>query len=152
MLGVGMTAHGDTGPVWATAVSKQESTGRAVVFRFIKEFPPSFQRSEHPDRVIIVWRYESPSGMPSQSQRDAMDRLENILDPAIRKRALGSLVLVSTGNNWREWVYYARSEKAFIAGLNEALGGQPRFPIEIHAAPDPQWSTYETFRKEVREK
>lgn len=151
MLLIAMMAHGGSGPVWATAVSKQEATGRAIVFRYMKEFEPNFQRSAHPDRVILVWNYKSPSGMPNRSEREAMDRLENMLDPVIRKRALGTLVLVSTGDNFREWIYYAKSEQAFVAALNEALAGRPRFPIEIHAGPDPQWSTYETFRKGVRE-
>lgn len=150
-LVLSVTAHAETGVVWATAVSKQESTGRAIVFRYMKEFEASFVRSAHPDRVILLWRYKSSSGMPHPMEREAMDRLENILDPVIRARGLGTLVLVSTGDNFREWIYYAKSEKAFIASLNEALAGHPQFPIEIHAAPDPKWSTYETFRSGVRE-
>jgi len=149
---IAMTTHAQKKEiVWATAVSKQESTGRAIVFRYIKEFPASFLRSAHPDRVILLWRYTSPSGMPSPQEREAMDRLENILDPVIRARALGTLVLVSTGDDFREWIYYTKSEREFIATLNKALTGHPRFPIEIHAAPDPQWSTFETFRQGVRQ-
>jgi Family of unknown function (DUF695) len=150
MIAMPMTAQCDRGAVWATAVSEKKSTGQAVVFRYIIRFEPNFRRSAYPHRVIVVWRYQSPSGMPSRTELEAMERLENALDPVIGARALGTLVLVSTGDNLREWTYYTKSEEAFLTALNEALAAQPRFPIEIHEAPDPEWSTYERFRKVVR--
>ena len=135
--------------IWATATSKQETTGRAIIFRFAKSFREGFQKASFPDRVILVWQYKSESGMPSSSEREAMDRMEDLLQPHVENSSV--LALVSTGENLREWIFYARSEEQFLASLNKALAGQQRFPIEVHAAPDPQWSSYEQFRKEVRE-
>jgi hypothetical protein len=80
-----------------------------------------------------------------------MDKLEDLLRPTVDKDRSATLVLVSTGENLREWTYYTKSESAFLSRLNEALKGQPSFPIEIHAAPDPSWSTYEQFRKGLKE-
>ena len=80
-----------------------------------------------------------------------MDRLEDLLVPVVEKQGLAMLALVSTGENLREWTYYTKSEEKFVQVLNGALAQQPRFPIEIHAAPDPEWTTYEGFRKGVRE-
>ncbi len=80
-----------------------------------------------------------------------MDRMEDLLAPLVEKSGASVLVLVSTGENLREWTFYARSEDDFFTALNKALAGQPRFPIEIHAAPDAAWYTYEQFRKGVRE-
>ena len=144
-------AHSESGRVWATAVSKNASNGRAIIFRYIKNFQTEFHRSDYPDRVILVWKYRSDSGMPSQAERQSMDRLEDLLSPVLEGPVLAALVLVSTGENRREWIYYAKSEQAFMAVLNKALTTQSRFPIEIHAAPDPAWTTYEDFRKGVRE-
>ncbi|WP_121456957.1 DUF695 domain-containing protein [Azonexus fungiphilus] len=136
---------------WATAVSKQEGTGREIVFRYAKDFREGFQRSAFPDRVILVWKYKSESGMPLPTEREAMDRMEDLLEPLVEKSGTSVLALVSTGENLREWIFYAKTEQEFLAALNKALTGQPRFPIEIHAGRDSQWSSYERFRKGVRE-
>jgi hypothetical protein len=137
--------------IWATAVSKQESTGRVIVFRYAKAFREGFQKASFPDRIILVWRYKSEKSMPVTSEREAMDRMEDLLEPLVEKSGQSILALVSTGEDLREWIFYAKSEQEFLATLNQALAGQPRFPIEVHAAPDPEWSTYERFRKGVRE-
>jgi hypothetical protein len=136
---------------WATAISKQETTGRAIIFRYAREFREGFQRSALPDRIILVWKYKSDSGMPIPSERQAMDRMEDLMEPLVEKSGVSVLALVSTGENLREWIFYAKTEKDFLAALNKALAGQPRFPIEVHTAPDPEWSSYERFRKGVRE-
>lgn len=137
--------------VWATATSTHATNGRVIIFRFVKEFRAGFKKSSLPDRVILVWRYESESGLPATAEREAMDRLEDLLAPVVEKKGFSMLTLVSTGENLREWTYYTKSEEEFLQALNNALAQQSRFPIEIHAAPDPKWLTYERFRKGVRE-
>jgi uncharacterized protein DUF695 len=137
--------------VWATATSKHLTNGRVVVFRYVRDFRTGFDKSSLPDRIILVWRYESQSGMPATAEREAMDRMEDLLGPVVEKPGFAVLALVSTGQGLREWTYYARSEQEFLEVLNHALARASRFPLEIHAAPDPQWSTYERFRKGVRE-
>ena len=108
-------------------------------------FAPQFDRATQPDRIIVVWNYQSESGMPSVNERESMDRLEDALAPSIESDGFATLALVSTGENSREWIYYTRSEDEFMDRLNAALKGAPAYPIEIHAAPDPAWSTYHEF-------
>ena len=136
---------------WATAVSKHPTANRAIVFRFVRTFPAGFSRADQPDRIILTWRYRSETGMPSMVERQQMDKLEDLLLPIVNKERIATLVLVSTGENLKEWTYYAKSESAFLSRLNEALKGDPRFPVEIHAAPDPAWTTYERFRQGMKE-
>lgn len=80
-----------------------------------------------------------------------MDRMEDRLGALVDGSGDAILALVSTGEDVREWIFYARSGEEFIAELNEALKGEPAFPFAIHAAADPNWSTYERFRRGVRE-
>ena len=87
--------------------------------------------------------------MPSKPEREAMDQMEDFLNPQVEGSSI--LALVSTGENLREWIFYATSEDQFLASLNSALAGRQRYPIEVHTAPDPEWSSYSRFRKEVRE-
>jgi hypothetical protein len=137
--------------VWATAISKHATNGREIIFRYVKDFRAGFERARLPDRVILVWRYESATGMPSTVEWEAMDRMEDLLVPLVEKPGFAMLALVSTGENLREWIYYTKSEQEFLYSLNARLHEHPRLPLEIHTAPDPQWSTYERFRKGVRE-
>ena len=136
---------------WATATSKQESTGRTIVFRYAKEFRKGFQAAKLPERVIIAWKYKSDTGMPSVEERKSMDRMEDLIARLVDNAGLSVLSLVSTGENLREWIFYVKSEQHFFGELNAALAGQPRFPIEIHVASDSTWETYRKFQNGVRE-
>jgi hypothetical protein len=137
--------------VWATAISRNESAGTAIVFRYIKEFAPGFVRGAQPIRIIITWNYEGAKGMPNADTNGRMIEMEDVLDPAVSANALSTLSLVSTGNGLKEWIYYTKSEAEFLARLNAALGPLAAFPIEIYVEKDPTWKSYETFRKGVKE-
>jgi hypothetical protein len=138
--------------VWSTAIQTRPSDQHRIIHRFRSEFGPTFQRSLYPDRVIIAWTYPSDSGMPSTAEREAMDRMEDLLEPHVEKDGLATLVLVSTGEGLREWVYYTKSREAFMAKMNEAFKGLPRFPIEVDLWADPKWERYESFKAGVQNK
>jgi hypothetical protein len=134
---------------WSTAVATRPSDGHRMVYRYRSEFNQSFKRSSFPDRVTIAWHYKSSNGMPVATEREAMDRLEDLLSPHVEQPSFSSLVIVSTGENLREWTYYTRSQQEFLAKVNEALRNAPRFPIEIDLWKDPEWKAYEDFRRSV---
>jgi hypothetical protein len=136
--------------VYATATSTNERNGRVIIFRYIQDFGPGFSRATQPDRVILVWKYHSGKGMPEVNERQRMDALEDALAPVLENDRFATLALVSTGENLREWIYYTQSQDEFLKRLNSALNGKPAFPIEIHTASDPLWTTYETFKAGVK--
>jgi len=136
--------------VWATAISRNENAGTAIVYRYIKEFRKDFARDKQPDRIIVVWRYQGEKGMPSSDERARMDELEDAL-AALQADEFSTLALVSTGDNLKEWTYYAQNEDEFFRRLNDALHAKQPFPIEIHALPDPLWTTYERFATGVKQ-
>lgn len=136
--------------VWSIAQSKNPSNGHVIVFRYISEFAPGFSRAKQATRVIILWRYQSEGGMPSQVERKQMDELEDLLQPAIEATGIATLAIVSTGEGLRDWTYYVTSEEVFFRKLNEALKSKPKFPVEIHVGPDVKWSTYEQFVQQVK--
>ena len=140
----------EDGAVWSSAVATRASDGHRIVYRYRDGFGPSFKRSEFPDRVIIVWRYKSPAGLPATVEGKSMDRFEDLLAPYVETPSVSHLVIVSTGDNLREWTYYTRSKEKFMAKMNEALRNDPRFPVEITLWTDPEWKVYEEFRKGVQ--
>jgi Family of unknown function (DUF695) len=123
---------------------------RVIIFRYINEFGPRFNRSTQPERIILAWKYQSEMGMPVLDERQRMDEMEDALETLMEKDDFSTLALVSTGENLREWTYYAKSEGEFIARLNKALAGKPKFPIEVHMATDPKWAMYEKFKAGVQ--
>jgi len=132
--------------LWATAISKNATTGRQIFWRYAKDLRPSFDRSTQPHRIIIVWKYASENGQPGPIDHGDMNRLEDALEGALKGSQVATLALVSTGENLREWTYYAQSEDSFIERFDEAVEQLPPFPIEIHTAHDPTWSMYTEFR------
>jgi hypothetical protein len=137
--------------MWATAISTNAGNGRKIIFRYAKELSPTFDRASQPIRIIIVWRYKSDRGMPNWDDHQQMNLLEDTLEPVLGEDRFATLALVSTGEDLREWTFYVKSEDEFFTRLNRALGGMPRFPIEIHTASDPTWDMYEQFKAGVRE-
>ncbi|CDG84364.1 DUF695 domain-containing protein [Janthinobacterium agaricidamnosum] len=132
---------------WATVVT--HSDAQAIIYRFVDAFHPDWDLSTQPDRIILAWKYQAENGMPSPAERERMEALEEILEPVVEEEGFATLALVSTGENLREWVYYTASGEEFFNRLNQALAIHPRFPIEIHSAPDPAWTTYERLRASV---
>ena len=114
--------------VWATAISTNASNGRKIIYRYAQELSPSFEPGSQPCRVIIVWRYSSDSGQPYTEEHASMNLLEDTLEPVLDRNHSATLVLVSTGENLREWTYYAKSEDEFMTRLNDALSGIRTFP------------------------
>lgn len=152
LLGVNSGAtEEDTG--WTVAAGLRSSDtcpeGCGVVYRYRSGFAPSFKRAAYPDRVIISWRYTSADGMPAPAEREAMGQLENLLEPQVGP--LSTLVLVSTGDGLREWVYYARSQDDFMGRLNEALQDHPPFPVTIDLWKDPEWAFYKDFKNSLQQ-
>jgi hypothetical protein len=136
---------------WATAISTNSQNGRRIIFRYAKNFSSTFDRASQPSRIIIAWNYRSENGQPESDEHQRMNLLEDSLEPILDQDDFATLVLVTTGENFREWTYYAKSDEAFIQRLNLALAGLPVFPIEVHTAHDPTWSMYEQFRAGVNE-
>jgi hypothetical protein len=46
--------------------------------------------------------------------------MENALESALEEEHFATLALVSTGEVLREWTYYAKCEREFVARLNYA--------------------------------
>jgi len=73
----------------------------------------------------------SENGQPDPVEHTGMNKLEDALEGVLHGSHLATLALVSTGENLREWTYYAQSEDEFIERLNQALENLPPFPIDI---------------------
>ena len=139
----------EDGKTWATATATRPSDGRKIVYRFIQEYSPTFDRSMYPIRVTLSWKYSSGTGMPSVPERESMDKLEDRIAPQLEP-PVASLALVRTGDNLRQWTFYASSEATFMKKLEQVLKSGTPQAIEVAATPEPKWETYERFVQGVR--
>jgi hypothetical protein len=152
LMAIGLTCSGLVmAKTWGTATSKNEETGRVIIFRYVSDFDPGFNRVNQPVRAIIVWKFKGTNGMPIPRERERMDAMEDLLGPVVEADGFATLALVSTGEELREWIYYAKSEEGFLARVNQALGAHSAFPIEIHVAEDSKWSNYQEFVDGLRQ-
>jgi hypothetical protein len=143
-----MAADSDA-ETWSTAISSNAHNSRKIIFRYASKFSPTFDRASKSIRIIVAWQYESENGQPISEEFQRMNELEDVLESAL-ENGLATLALVSTGENLREWTYYAKSEQEFMARFNYALAEKPLLPIEIHVGHDPEWTMYEEFVSRVR--
>lgn len=143
---VGAVQGQDGGKGWVTAVATRPFDGHKMIYRYIAEFVPGFDRRVFPERVTLEWRYKSETGLPVQPEREAMDRFEDSLSAKLSDHGhlTASLVLVSTGEGTRRWTYYVKSGSAFMQDLNVVTANSP-ISVEAHVASDAGWTSYESF-------
>ena len=68
---------------WATAISTNAGNGRKIIFRYAKDLSSVFDPASQPDRIIIVWRYESETGQPVTEEHQQMNLLEDSLEQIV---------------------------------------------------------------------
>lgn len=136
----------DTERNWSIAKTTRPSDGRVIVYRYVEDVEPAFKRATFPDRITVSWPYRAANGLPSTAEFKAMDDLENMLEASVEARPFARLVLVRTGDNLREWVYYAASQQQFMAKVNHALRDRPVLPLQFGLADDAHWRRYDDFR------
>jgi Family of unknown function (DUF695) len=137
--------------MWATAISTNAINSRKIIFRYAKQLSATFDRASQPIRIIIVWKYRSDSGLPNAEDHQRMNLFEDNLESVLNGDRFATLAMVSTGENLREWTYYARSENEFMVRLNHAFAGMQAFPIETYIACDSSWEKYDQFKAGVKD-
>lgn len=68
--------------------------------------------------------------------------LEDAIEAKMEKKGVCIQTASRTGNDRREWNYYAKNQDEFMAALNAALAGKPAFPIEIQFFDEPHWESF----------
>jgi Family of unknown function (DUF695) len=137
---------------YATAVAKHPSSERVILFRYAETFREDFNRKSQAFVLSLIWRYEGVNGMPVSPDREMQDEFEETICTALNAVAGSTLALVVTGDDLKEWTFYAESIDLFMDTLNEALAGKPIVPIEIHNDEDPEWTVYTRFLAGLKSK
>jgi hypothetical protein len=133
------------GDTWRLAQGEDE--GCALIFRIRESAPQFATKAAFPNLLAVTWKYESPNehGMPAQADLEQMEQLEDLLVPAFENARQAFLSVVATGNDVREWQFYAGDKASVMNAVNKALGHLDPFPVEFVFQEDPDWQGYSRF-------
>ncbi|MDE6527459.1 MAG: DUF695 domain-containing protein, partial [Muribaculaceae bacterium] len=94
-------------------------------------------------RVDVHWKYTAGvHGMPSDSDSELMEQVEDALTNTFSKDPVAVLTGVYTGEGMRDLVFYTLSLHIFQRKFNEALAAFPPLPLAFEAEEDPEWEEY----------
>lgn len=128
---------------WWTAPTESES-GRLIMVTCRKDIEKFRSNPRFSIRVEIAWPYAGDrSGMPDKETSEMMDKAQSALQNVFMKDPVAVLTGITTGDDYREWVFYTLSNHIFGRKLNEALSEMPLLPLEIRCENDPDWDAYE---------
>ncbi len=119
-----------------------------MVYRFAERLAPNFKKASQPERVTINWRYSGNDGLPLGPERESMDTFEDLVEGLTSDTA--TLVLVSTGNNRRQWVYYTQSAALFVEAVRKVQTKTRGSSLEFESAVDPTWISIDSFVRSIR--
>jgi hypothetical protein len=123
-------------------IARGTNPQKPTVLRFRPSLQSSLGDERYPQRLMIVWKYETvdASGMPSETQSADMKDFEDTLIEALDPDRLAVLAFVFTTAGSREWHFYLSDAEEAGVRINQALANIPQLPIELSVAHDPEWS------------
>jgi hypothetical protein len=134
------------GPEDQWAILEAEEDGVPLLFRFRGSVPVA-DTTAFPFLISIMWNYDGKrnEGMPDDGTLAMMDRVEDALD-FVDNSGEAFLMVVVTGNNRREWIWYTSDRQRYMAMVNKSLPRQPKFPLDFATSEDASWQTYRSIR------
>jgi hypothetical protein len=128
------------------AILEAEEDGVPLLFRFRTNIPVA-DTNAFPFLISIMWIYDGKrnEGMPDDGTLAMMDRVEDALD-WVDDSGEAFLMVVVTGNNRREWIWYTSDRQRYMALVNKAMPRQPKFPLDFATSEDASWQTYRSIR------
>jgi hypothetical protein len=134
---------------WRIVTATNEETGQAAVFRARLSKPDRRDLAALTTAIVVKWPYGTEHQMPPEDVNSQQLAFEAALDP-LSSSSDSELVHVSTGMGFKEWIYYARSRKKFMAELNRLLSGHPAYPLEIELYDDPEWRLWADMVESIK--
>ena len=127
-------------------IARSYENGFPVILKIVDDVPPESLRREFKWLTVISWKYDGSSrnGMPEDPTNQRMIVLEDTIRQQLESRELCKHAYSKTGNSLKQLVYYIADRDLFMNAFNDALVGEPRYPIEIEFYLDPEWDKFQT--------
>jgi Family of unknown function (DUF695) len=123
--------------------AEAENDEARVLFRLRTEKPSIADISSYTSAISIRWPYNSlGSGMPPADVNAQQRSFEEAIEGLTMYNGHSFLMLISTGLDYKEWVFYAKDRARFMNGFNSALKSHPKYPLKIEFYDDPEWKIW----------
>ena len=134
------------------AILTVEADAGQALFRLRTDRPEEAGAGDFGTSVRIQWPYDGDAiGFPEDEDQHWMNQFEDRVEDLNWFEGLSYLMLVTTGLNMKEWLFYTTNHAAFMQRFNEALSGLPRFPLEISFVEDPDWEQWDSIRRHAEQ-
>ena len=128
---------------WVIAKANNEKNKARVVFRLRTSRPPIDDIDAYATGISIQWVYcGADSGMPTGDVNASQRAFEEGIEDLTMYNGWSFLMLVSTGMDEKEWLFYAKDRNEFMTRLNRALQDHPKYPLKIKFYDDPEWKLW----------
>lgn len=128
---------------WLTSPFESNESGNLVMCSVRKNIDKFKSNPRYKFRVDVQWKYHAdPHGMPSESEAELMEQVQDALTAIFDKDPVAVLTGVYTGEGMRDLVFYTLSLHIFQRKFNEALAVFPPLPLTFEAEEDPVWEEY----------
>lgn len=128
---------------WWTAPAESEETGRTILVTGRRDVAKFRSNPRFKIRIEVTYRYTpTPSGMPTDDEAKTLEQVQELLEAEFRRDPVAVLTGIFTGDDKRDWIFYATSTHIFGRKLNEALADLPVLPITVYCENDPDWQEY----------
>jgi hypothetical protein len=109
-----------------------------VTYRIARSIS-AIEKQALPFKIRVTWKYPSGTVLPASQELARMDEMEDLILPAVKDKGLAKWVCTVTGEHRREWIFYTRSDDAFITRVQAALAPTGPYPIELSGRKEPAW-------------
>jgi Family of unknown function (DUF695) len=132
-------------------VLAERKTNEGLSLVRMRKLESSFQFKVHRERMSIIWRLQdrTPDRTPSPEESDFMERFESRLCELLEPSAYAFLSIVFTEPGFREYVFYSREIKRFVAAVNKLPKESASYPIEIHHESDSSGQFYQSYAERL---
>lgn len=135
------------GNEWWTAPAEADN-GNLIMVTGRRDMDAVRDTGKYVYRVEITWRYGGEKqGMPDYKTSTLMEKVTDAMQAAFDADPVAVNTGIYTGDDVRNWVFYARSLHLFEKKLNESLAAFDKLPLEIEAFEDPEWEEYAEMRE-----
>lgn len=134
---------------WLFAIGSNDDE-QIRTLRLRSAAPRESERTAMPLLVMIRWPFEAMlAHVPDNGDLEAMAVFENGFALQMDAGGWGSLAAVVTTAGVREWRVYTQDFERFQDGFNQALLGQPQYPLSFELFEDPEWLGYADLAESV---
>lgn len=132
---------------WWTTPTESTESGRTVIVTGRRGVESAMASGKYGIRIEITWRYPGDaSGMPDKPTSMVMEAVQDAMTKEFDRDPVAILTGIYTGDDRRDWVFYATSTRIFERKINEVLAPFDLLPITIYTENDPDWAEYREMR------